>query len=274
MKRMILILFVSILQNISAQIPNADFESWSSGNPASWQTTNIPIVPASIVMNSDVHSGLMSVKGTVVNDNHNRPFQPYLANCGPSAQGFPVSEASTLLTGWYKLFLNTDDRFTVNVKMYNEFQEVIAEGFMYINASINSWTQFNLSIEYNTPQTPNSCSIFFTITDSTMSNSGQIGSYFLLDELNLSGLVGINEMNNDESVLTYPNPVQNILHVKIPIGTNNLSHTLFDATGKKILEKNNCTMDETLNLEDVFPGLYFLQTMMDGRKIVKRILVQ
>ena len=66
MDKRILLIILFFVHKISAQVPNNSFESWTNENPDSWQTTNIPIVPVSILPDSDAYNGSLSVKGIVV----------------------------------------------------------------------------------------------------------------------------------------------------------------------------------------------------------------
>jgi hypothetical protein len=82
-----LIILLFFFRSAVGQIPNYSFENWTNGNPDWWQTTNIPIVPRSIIPDTDAYEGNLSVKGIVVSDVRNKPFAPYLGIYGPAGPG-------------------------------------------------------------------------------------------------------------------------------------------------------------------------------------------
>lgn len=51
-----------------AQIPDPSFESWASGNPTGWSTTNSPSFKT-VTQTSDAYAGLYAAKGETIGIN-------------------------------------------------------------------------------------------------------------------------------------------------------------------------------------------------------------
>ena len=274
MEKRIIFIVLFILQKSFAQIPNQGFEYWSGGSPDEWQTANIPIVPPSIIIDNDVHSGTSSVKGIVVSDSHNHSFQPYLGIYGSGSQGFAISQPYLQVNGWYKLHLNPNDRFLANVRLYDSNQNPVADGKLVIESSVDVWSQFNMNINYYDTANPVTCSLFFTITDSGLLSSGQTGSYFILDDLSMSGSFNSDPIRNEEDVSVFPNPVHSELHINNISAEKHCLYSLFDVTGKLVLENKSPVTNEIVNTENFLPGVYILSVFSDDKNIRKKIVVE
>lgn len=274
MEKQLLFILLFILQRSFAQIPNQGFEYWSGGSPDEWQTTNIPIVPPSIIIDSDAYSGTSSVKGIVVSDSHNHPFQPYLGIYGSGAQGFVITQPYLHVNGWYKLYLKPNDRFVANVRLYDSNQNPVADGKLVIESSVDTWSPFNMNINYYGPAIPVSCSLFFTITDSGLLSSGQTGSYFILDDLSMSGSFNSDPINNEDDVSVFPNPAHSEFHVNNMLEEKHFLYYLYDVTGKVVIENKSPVTNEIVNTENFLPGVYILNVFSDDKNIRKKIVVE
>jgi hypothetical protein len=190
------------------------------------------------------------------------------------AQGFPVSDTYERLTGWCKLFLKPGDSFTGDVKMYDHNQEPMADGKLVIDSSFDSWTFFKIHINYYGILAPVSSMIFFTITDSTLLSSGQIGSYFLVDELALEGTTGIKNLSVSNSVEVFPNPARSEFHIYNKNTVGNFNYVFCDMTGKVLVRKTQINSDETFSTDEFSPGVYFLNGYSDEGCFSKKIILE
>jgi hypothetical protein len=183
--KFLLFLLAFIPCTVSAQLTNGGFEIWSGTELDDWQTGNLAYMPAAILPDSDAHAGFLSVRGQVV-DYLARPYAPYLSNPIGSV-GFVLTSQHDTVTGWYKTNLTTGDRFHGRVVFYDGTQYPIAIGQFTITSSVTTWTQFQMPVLYYGAGAAAFGAFYFTITDSTGSASGSSGSYFLLDDLEVSG---------------------------------------------------------------------------------------
>ena len=270
MTRLIFILML-IFQSVYAQVPNYSFENWSSINPDAWQTTNIPILPLSVLPDSDAYEGLLSVKGMVVANNYNEPYAPYLGIAGGAATGFNVSQGFEFLVGWMKLFLNPGDRFSADVRMYDENLEAVGQGLFYETVSIVTWTSFIIPVTYWGDSTK-TCGMFFTITDSTGNVAGQPGSYFLIDNLTLDGQVDIVENNVEDDFSLYPNPARTFVKVKSNSIHNNF-YSIADVTGS-VVASGKVDDSSRISIQELSSGVYFFSVKEGERRVVRKLVIE
>ena len=96
----------------------------------------------------------------------------------------------------------------------------------------------------------------------TLSNDGDVsGNHGGQDAwvVKLSSNLGLEELSYDNLVTLYPNPVTNVLNVKIENNFENLNYRLIDVEGKIInqgLINENIT---SINVEHLSKGIYFIK---------------
>jgi len=262
--------FFSIIA--TAQVPNHGFEDWTAGNPDDWQTSNIPIMPTCIFEDSDSYAGHSAVRGVVVSNNFSQPYAPYLGVMGPAAQGFSISTPLPFLKGHYKLDLHNGDKFVANVHIYNSFHEPAGEGHFSNDSSFSQWHQFLIPIDYSTFDISMTCSLFFTITESTEQSSGHIGSSFILDNLSMYGAAILNTTEiRTEQIRVYPQPATDNIHVSVPDQEEYSNYTIADVSGKKI--RADRLNGKEISVSDLQNGIYFLNIHSAHNDYFTKILV-
>ncbi len=196
----------------SSQIPNAGFESWGGGNPSGWGTSNDPIGNFFNVFQSSVaHGGAGAVRGIVVTVEGYR-IQPVLQT-GPDGEGFSHTTRSTNFTGYYQFFPQGGDRFSINVALFKGGVNgtPIAVAAALLSPSVATYTQFNVPFQYLSGDTPDTCVVQIMIIGPTIGNDQHEGSYFILDDIALSGTTDVDrQVSAVPTVMelrqNYPNP--------------------------------------------------------------------
>jgi Zn-dependent metalloprotease len=119
--------------------------------------------------------------------------------------------------------------------------------------------------------------LMFIANDSA--TNGFIGGALLeaaLDDfsiMDLSAPASINEINNLVANV-FPNPATNLLQIHLPVMAKNIEAKIMDITGKQILVNNFANTNAcTINTELVAEGVYFLHLEADGKKVVKKIII-
>jgi hypothetical protein len=83
--------------------------------------------------------------------------------------------------------------------------------------------------------------------------------------------VGLADHSLQEQIKVYPNPATSFVHVNAPA---NAELRVVDITGKIVLNKNNTSANETLDLSNLSNGMYFVQVIhksdMATIKLLKR----
>jgi len=196
------VLFTSVL---FSQIPNAGFEDWENNDPVGWLT--LDIFANTVSQSSDNHSGSSAAKMQTLDF-----FGSYLPPILYSGY-FTVPVKPGSLTGYYK-FVPTDAKqlFSVLITLF-QFGNFVGSGYWETGQMVSSYTQFSAPIEYLTPEAvPDSAYIEFIVADTSEAGTGGIGTYALIDDLDLGGFVGVKEIANNrvptsyELMQNYPNP--------------------------------------------------------------------
>lgn len=127
-------------------------------------------------------------------------------------------------------------------------------------ASTYSWSTGATSTSINvTPTITTSYSVIGTSTANCSSNA--------TFTLAVSACTSINEINNDDKFLLYPNPVQKKIHIESDRLYNYVE--IFDLTGKLILK----THEKELNAESLDQGIYIIKiTFNNGHVVTKKLI--
>ena len=206
-KYLLLFFFLSI--SINAQILNGGFETWSNNpNPDNW-SSNTASVYTCIIQSTDKYSGEYALKGEVV-DYDSSSIPPILFG-GTNGQGFAVSKRYASFDGYFKFLPVPGDVMRVVCTMYKNNSPIAS-----INTNLepsSNYSHFSLPFNYLNPEVPDRFSVVITILDTTGVVPAHIGSYYLLDDVELSGesVVGVAKTNpNIPDVFyvyqNYPNP--------------------------------------------------------------------
>lgn len=126
----------------------------------------------------------------------------------------------------------------------------------------------------------------YSLTDNLANvNSGIV--YYRLRSVDMDGKnqyseVRIIKLNtkaaNTLTIITYPNPVTNELHVTLPANWQNkkVVYELFKANGQiaKRAENANSSQTETLNVNQLAPGFYIVRVVCNGEIAQQKIVKQ
>ena len=217
-----------------AQIPNADFETWSNGAPGSWNTDNIPTFATTITQTSTAHSGSSALKGAVVS------FLSATAYPPEAWTEFSVSQRYATFTGWYTYNAVGGD------SMYGYVLMMKSGGGIGVSVFGNkttraSYTQFSTTINYFTGGVPDSCEIWFAIAGTSANGDTiHVGSSFTIDDLSLSGTAaGIEDLPSHP--LTYslgqnfPNPFNPSTMIQYQLASAGpVKLTVYDILGRQV----------------------------------------
>lgn len=240
MKKNLLLLssIILFIVSVNAQnVPNGGFESWSGGNPVSWYTDNIPTVATPITQATPSHTGAFAAKGTVVTSIAGN-IDPLLQSTDMAGNGFAVTQAYSTLSFYYKTNLTGTDGFAVLIGMKDSGGNPVGFGAMIYVSSVSSFTLASVPIAY-TGSNPVECSISFTIFDTTSSSTTNLGDYFIVDDVGLSGLASVQDLTTSFSISTvYPNPASQsaTVHYELP-SRSDVHFEIINVLGKIVQEE-------------------------------------
>ncbi len=271
MKKLLLtcLIIVSALSRSQSQnVLNPGFENWTSGDPDYWLTNNF-VGAICVTQSSDAHSGSSSARAEII-DFSGTPYTPVLSS--DSTYGFPVSQAFTTLEFWYKLNSVSNDAIEMFAFVYDAAHSVIAYSGGFIGTPTNTYAHAAFPIAY-TGTGPANCLIYFTCVDTSAGSTGtHIGTYFLVDDVQLTNnLVGVKESMVDAfSLKTFPNPAVSKTILSYSLKTpSSVNISLFDFAGRKMFTRTHDRMsagkqEETIDLNDVAAGKYICLLRTDS----------
>lgn len=284
------LLFFSFFSiSLNAQILNGSFESWSDNlNPDNW-SSNTASVYTCIIKSTDKYSGEYALKGEVVN--YDSSSIPPILFGGTNGQGFAVSKRYASFDGYYKFVPVPGDVLSVVCSMFKGNSPIAS-----INTNLepsSDYTNFSLPINYSNSEIPDRFSVKFVINDTTGALPAHIGSYYLLDDVELSGESVVDVANSNLNLpvafyvyQNYPNPFNPSTTIRYSLPkSDNVLINIYDINGNLIstllnAKQNAGTHEVTWDGKNnsglqVVSGVYLYKVQAgNSSKISKMILLK
>lgn len=259
-------------------VPNPGFEFWTLGEPDEWRTNNSLPTQITIQSTLDANAGNYAAEATVI-DITGTIIPPFLSAEGANGTGFPVSVDYTTLQCWYKVNLVGGDELIVTVVMYDDSANAIGSADIAITASTSTFTLLSLPINYPVSTNVSSCIIQFIASDSTGSGAAHLGTSFIVDDVELTGINSSGQENRNIFLNAYPIPAKDFLFVETDLLQDGpVLISILDCMGKVVVQEEiqvskNVHEKVRINLPEMSAGLYFLQLNQGIFRATKRILV-
>jgi hypothetical protein len=278
------IIGVTLYISASAQIPNAGFENWTSGEPNGWVSSNINSIVVNVTQSAVAYSGSSAVRGEVVQF-FTGLLGPVL-QVGPGARGFAYNQRPVSVTGYYRFFPQGGDRFGVNVILYHGGVNGTAVGIaaLAISQGTSSYVQFNAPFAYQTNDTPDTCILQFQIIGPVTGPDYHLGSYFLLDDLAFSGSSAVVRLDGEmpsQFALeqNYPNPFNptTTIEYSLPKETQ-VGLEIYNAVGQKVAtlvqqEQTAGSYSVPFDASELCSGMYIYKLTTNERSFTKKMLL-
>lgn len=186
--------------------------------------------------------------------------------------GFTCTTRNQNFNGYYKYNGGIGDTLIMNAYLYkagSNFDGTRDSAIAYveqiITTSASSYTNFSVPFTYNNGLTPDSAAILFMVL-----NNGNVERYALIDDISFSGTVaGVNEELAANSLLLYPNPAKDVLHILVPSDVVGSVLSVYDVSGQLIESVKINRTDEILSIEKYSSGVYSLRIATDNTLITK-----
>ncbi len=98
----------------------------------------------------------------------------------------------------------------------------------------------------------------------------------MIDDLVITGVLPVDEFNEINGLSIFPNPSSTIFHINWPEG-NDFAISVFDLTGKLILQEKNSTLSLTsfsLDMANFGKGIYVAKIKVGNKQSVKKLILQ
>ena len=293
---LISILSLFCLTVFSQQIPNGSFETWGGGEPDTWNTSNQSFFGLTFTTVSkdltDPQQGLASAKLTVIT----KTIPIYgsitipgaltlgILNVDPIAQtaslsgGYPFTGMPQKLTGYYKYLPVNNDTCAMGwglTKWNNGVQDTIGYTAMAAMGTVNTWTYFEMPLEYLIWEAPDTMNVLF-INSNPLDGVNHTGTQMWVDNLSfVYGEVGIEGLTfaKDLSLYAERDAKQLVLSARFE-KQKKLDISLFNMSGieTRRWERTMQNSTERLDVNNVPPGTYVIRItsgnqLIDSRKI-------
>lgn len=278
MKILTTLLLTAVSTVMLAQIPNADFENWTSGNPTGWSTLN-SIEAGSVTQSSTHYTGASSVSLNSLNF-----FGSYVGGIAGTnnilGDEFFVNAGNpAALNGWYQLTVSGGDEFQIDVLTKNTSDNG-AGTITYTTNTGAVWKQFSDCINYSSG-TADSAAIVMSLTNSGATHSG---SMVLVDDLSFGTCTptGVAEISNNNVSIeaAYPNPANTSCNIIFSLpGSSTVSIALYDLSGRKVLTAlGNTVLSDgrykvPVDVTKLTNGVYVYTISVDGVPYTQKLVV-
>jgi len=279
MKKLIFVLLQVIILNcpLKAQIPNPGFEFWTAGIPDDWLTSNQLGFPYPVFPSPEAFQGLTAARGEVVTNGAGVAI-PILKS-GSLGNPFPITSRPVSLSAYLISSPHPGDTFFISIVLYKN-NSVIGSGVLKSSELYVQYTQITVGINYLTTEIPDEASILITINGLNGGNP-LVGSYFIIDQLELSTVTDIEEKDlvsgynlrqnypnpfNPNTVIIYELPEESIVSLKI-----------YDILGNEILQLEEGKKEAGIHHAEVdgsgIPaGIYFYNLIAGSYKETKKMV--
>ena len=136
--------------------------------------------------------------------------------------------------------------------------------FLYDEGPPNpNWTN-DICIEVSDPQAATNNDLPYDTWNLTVDSTNT--TYFF----NSNCVLSVDDFENLNSLSIYPNPVHNKLNLENPKQISLDKVYVFDMTGKKV--KSFSLIDESINIESLEQGIYFIKVMSENRTKIFKVI--
>lgn len=249
-----------------SQIPNGGFENWTGIDPTGWATSNAPPVITNVTRTTSAHSGSYAVRGDVI-PMPPVTYQPVLQS-GPGGRGFAYSQRCANFTGYYQFFPQGGDRLAVNVELFHGGVggTLVAIAALASPVSAATYTALSVPFLYRTGDIPDTCIVQLQIIGAA--GLPTAGSYYIWDDLALTGSVGVNEFpagvpSSTRLLQNYPNPFNGQTRISFSIPRSTYTTLkIFNTLGQEVAtlaseELNAGTHSIEWNAGNAASGVYY-----------------
>ena len=273
------------LKGSLVQLPNSDMEQWftvTQHKAIGWRSNddsnNDQMVDFVVNQTTDSYGGDYAL--LLKNKQGNNGFANINTGSGNGSPtpDFPINFRPKTFNGYYKFDQDDNDTLFIILSLFKQGNQI---GHIYhpISQSTTDYTLFNIPINYNSQDTPDSAHIAFSIHK----NQGQGtpgNSSAWIDNLAFDAVIAapVEEIIDVEEIAlnVYPNPAGNEINIHISDNSSiskKVEVTIFDMAGKNIktLEINTNTTEQ-IDISILAPQIYLIVSKLNGKIFITKII--
>jgi len=289
-----LILSLPVTNAFSQQMPNGSFETWSSGEPVDWNTSNYSLLGINWdVVTKETASpqlGTASAKLSVITKNV--PFVGTITIQGALTLGVitmdPVAQTATVsggyaftgmpqkLTGYFKYQPVANDTCYLGwglTKWNNGVKDTIGYVAIDTMGTFNNWTYFEIPLEYLIWEAPDTMNILF-LCSNPLDGVNHTNTKMWVDNLSfVYGTVSIEGLTFDNKIKIYgQHDSQKLILEPAFDKPKQVLIELISISGKQAAkwEKNLFQQQEFLDISNEKPGVYIIRISEENKLIENR----
>ena len=290
MKNLLSLLMILMFFGAYAQVPNTGFENWhpysSAGEyPDGW-TTSDSLSDAlggghNATKDIDAFEGTYAIRLTSV--------QTIIAK-GPGVAtngsvtlagtdfafsgGSPDTARYRYMTGQFKYNpASATDTGLATVLLYRTvagIRDTTALGIYKFAGAVSAYTPFSVQLHYRDyVNNPEMIIVILQSSKGVNDPDLAVGTELLIDSLNFSGFVGVDELaDNIASLNYYPTPASSELHIDVELKKQDVIHyEIYDERGRLVLQNPLNTNHETADVSQLANGNYVLRIANASRNL-------
>lgn len=290
MKKSLLLGILSVMFAASVmaqqQLPNGSLEDWTYNellefwNPVDWQTPNLATAITqtfTTTRSDDAPAGSYSAR--LESKNVGGFITPgvltlgdftvdFINNTAYLTGGIAFTDKPIALNGSWKNYPVTGD-FTMIIVYFTKYSttkgqaDTIGIGTMIGSETVDTWTDFNIPIEYIGTEEPDTMNLH--VISSNMLNL-QEGSYMLVDNLALEYEAGINDIDENISSNVFPNPASDRLSFTFEKEVK-AELKVFSNDGQMVYASSVNGLDHHVDVSGLASGTYYYGLFEKSNKI-------
>ncbi len=274
-----------------AQIPNGDFETWTSmgsyNNPNSWDCFN------NMTTSMNTYTCVKGTPGAVgtaylkltSKSVTGMGVMPGVAVCGtidmstlmPSG-GFAYTDRPQSMTGKWQYMASGSDQgfisaFFTKWNSGTMMHDTVAYAMHALSGMAMSWANFTIPISYVNGDSPDSAIIILSASGS----SPVANSYLYVDNLAFAGTVlGISNSNIETKISIFPNPASDKVILDLSsLKAGKVSVAIFDVAGRQLKTIDNLDVSSNSPIDISFlPKGNFMLKISNGSEIITKNFIK
>jgi hypothetical protein len=264
------------------QLPNNDFENWGAFSACTGFDTltnyttsdqnyykSLPFcyAAAGVSKSTDAQSGTyaLKLKGTDFFSNPSTSYITFSKLTTGEIKGIPFTSQPNRLTGYYKFNSgSTSDSLIVSVN-FSKDGETFGYAYFKTGTTVNTYTKFDLPIEYFPEQSPDSVIVVIQIDDEN--GGANANTVALIDNLKFE--YTNTNIDPDKELHTAVNLVQKEGVIEFSETVSNVK--VSDIIGNTVISNHGETRE--LNINSLSRGVYILSYYYNNKPVSQKIVI-